>query len=177
MTSSLTTGRILRRVRVMLGVLIAGLVISGATAIPIETQLDLAARWFRLEGTTETAPEGSLRGWLARVHAGVKEVQARHPFVAYGTDWLAFGHFAIAILFASAWQDPVRSMPLLRAGVVVCVAVVPYALVLGGIRGVPWFWRLIDGAFGLAGLVPLALSLRWLGEYQRRGGVPGGAVS
>jgi hypothetical protein len=30
------------------------------------------------------------------------------------------------------------------------------------IRGIPWFWRLIDCSFGVFGLVPLALARRMI---------------
>jgi len=33
-----------------------------------------------------------------------------YPFIAYGTDWLAFAHFVIAIAFIGPWRDPVRNV-------------------------------------------------------------------
>jgi hypothetical protein len=40
---------------------------------------------------------------------GVHETGRRFPFVTYGTDWLAFGHFVIALAFVGALRDPVRN--------------------------------------------------------------------
>jgi hypothetical protein len=34
---------------------------------------------------------GLLR-WIERVSQGVSEINRRYPFLAYGTDWLAFAH-------------------------------------------------------------------------------------
>jgi len=47
---------------------------------------------------------------------------------------------------------------------IACMLVVPWALVLGPIRGIPFFWQLIDCSFGVVGIVPLYLASR----YARR---------
>jgi hypothetical protein len=47
---------------------------------------------------------------------------------------------------------------------IACVLVVPFALLVGGLRGIPMFWRLIDCSFGVVGIVPLSLARR----YTRR---------
>ena len=75
--------------------------------------------------------------------------------MAYGTDWLAFGHFAIAIAFIGPWRDPVRNIWVIEFGMIACLLVIPYAFVMGEVRGVPWFWRLIDCSFGIFGIIPL----------------------
>ena len=49
----------------------------------------------------------------------------------YSTDWLAFGHFVIAIAFVGALRDPVRNRWLFDFGLIACVLVVPYAVVFG----------------------------------------------
>jgi hypothetical protein len=43
---------------------IAGLVLSGLTAFPLRRELDLLAA---LLGADESAPDGTLRGWIALV--------------------------------------------------------------------------------------------------------------
>jgi len=136
-----------RRVRAMTALVIAGLTLSGATAIPLQWELDVLAAWLPLE-------------WIARVHAALQEVTAKHPFLAYGTDWLAFGHFVIAIAFVGAWREPVRNRWLFDFGLVACALVVPYALVMGGCRGIPLWWRLIDCSFGVLCAIPLWLCRR-----------------
>jgi hypothetical protein len=40
--------------------------------------------------------------------------------------------------------------------------VIPLALICGSIRGIPFYWRLIDGSFGVIGLIPLIYCLRQL---------------
>ena len=48
----------------------------------------------------------------------------------------------------------------LRAGI-------PYALLMGGVHGIPSWWRLVDCSFGVFGAVPLSLCRRWSTEPER----------
>jgi hypothetical protein len=150
---------LLRRIRLVLLFFIAGLVASGVTAFPLQWELDLLVRW---SGADLSAPEGGLRWWIARVHQGIVETNAHHPFLAYGTDWLAFGHIIIAMFFVGPLLDPVRNAWVLRVGLVACAGVLPLALICGPIRGIPLYWRLIDCSFGFFGAIPLLLVLRWI---------------
>src|SRR6185503_8060891 len=84
----------------------------------------------------------------------------KYPWVAYGTDWLAFGHFVIALFFIGAFIDPVRNVWILYAGLIACVLVLPLALICGPIRGIPLGWRLIDCSFGVIGGLPLIYALK-----------------
>jgi len=65
----------------------------------------------------------------------------------------------IALVFIGAWRDPVRNLWLFEFGLIACALVIPYALVCGAFRGLPFWWRLIDCSFGLLGAIPL-----WLGR-------------
>jgi len=101
---------------------------------------------------------------LIKVQIALQEVSVIHPFLFYGTDWLAFGHFMIAIAFVGALRDPVRNSWLFNFGLIACALVIPYALLFGAIRGIPFWWRLIDCSFGVFGLVPLWFCRRWAHE-------------
>ncbi len=142
-----------RRLRWLTGFFIAGLVLSGATAIPLESELDWLAGWLSVNERTGSA----LAQRIARVQAALHETNARYPFMAYGTDWLAFGHFVIAIAFVGAWREPVRNRWLFDFGLIACALVVPYAMVMGAVRGIPLGWRLVDCSFGVFGALPLLL--------------------
>ncbi len=162
----------LRR-RMLMGtwVFIFGLVLSGATAIPLPGELawlvDLTGAR-QLVQTLASSPPPAWALWLTRVHTALQEVDQRSPFVLYGADWLAFGHFVIAIAFVGALRDPVRNRWLYTFGMIACVLVVPYALVFGALRGIPIWWRLIDCAFGVFGVIPLWLCRRWVNELETR---------
>jgi hypothetical protein len=154
----------LRRIRLVLSLFIAGLVLSGITAFPLEWELGLLARWLDAD---LAAPEGSLRWWIARVHDALTQTGARYSFLAYGTDWLAFGHLIIALFFIGPWRDPVANAWVLRVGLVACAGVIPFALICGGVRGIPIYWRLIDCAFGVFGALPLLYVLQLIRRCER----------
>lgn len=148
--------RVLRRIRFWLGVVVFGLVVSGVTAIPLVIEADLLHR--AVNKYEFFGPE--VREWVQAVYAGILDSNARYPFLFYGTDWLAFGHFVIAIAFIGPMRDPVRNKWVIDFGMIACVLIIPYAFLFGGIRGIPVWWRLIDCSFGVLGLIPLWLARR-----------------
>lgn len=141
-----------RRIRLLLLFFIAGLVVSGVTAIPLETELDFLTQW--------TGNTSGTAHWLLKVRNALIETNARYPFVAYGTDWLAFAHVVIAIVFAGPLRDPVKNIWVVEFGMIACALVIPFALLMGGVRGIPFGWRLIDCSFGVFGILPLWLCRR-----------------
>ncbi len=164
------TQKLRRRIRFLTWLFIVGLVLSGATAIPLERELDWLIRGLGAEQGLN-APPGTepldLTVWLLRVREALRDTNAKYPFVAYGFDWLAFGHFVIAIAFVGALRDPVRNIWLFQFGMIACVLLVPYAFVFGGLRGIPVPWRLIDCSFGVLGFIPLWFCQRLATELAR----------
>ncbi|MBT1696006.1 hypothetical protein KK083_03900 [Fulvivirgaceae bacterium PWU4] len=135
-----------REVRILLYVFVAGLIVSGITAFPIHTGLTYAHDqivYFKLDN--------GLSRWIETVYQGITEVDSKYPFIAYGTDWLAFAHLILAVLFAGIIKDPVRNIWVLKFGLISCAAVFPLAFIAGAVRGIPFFWQLIDCSFGLLG--------------------------
>ncbi len=144
----------LRKIRAAIAVVIGGLLVSGLTAFPIERELD----WLTA-GIPRDA--GGLPGWLLEVRQGITMMYAHYPWIAYGTDWLAFAHIALAVLFIGPWRDPERNIWVLEFGLIACVGVIPLALLCGPIRSIPFYWRLIDCSFGVLAFVPLWLARHW----------------
>jgi hypothetical protein len=138
--------KIAGRVKLLLTLFIAGLVLSGLSAIPIVWQLDIA-----LEFLDERSFDTELVNWLKLAKDGVTKTNDHYPFIAYGTDWLAFAHFMIAIVFIGPLRDPVRNIWVIQFGLIACAAVFPMALIAGHIRGIPVFHQIIDCLFGLFG--------------------------
>ena len=159
--------QLLLRIRAMTWVVIVGLVFSGVTAIPLETELNLLARMLGVEQLTPEQASSGLSHWILKVRQGLQETNARHPYMAYGTDWLAFGYIVIAIGFIGAVRDPVRNQWLFQFGLTACLLVIPWALIFGGLRGIPFYWRLIDCSFGVFGAIPLWLAQRWTKELEQ----------
>lgn len=161
---------LLKRIRGWTLLFILGLALSGATAIPLERELVWLDRRTGASLAVQQRPDSApaWATWLTRVRSALHETGAANPFLFYGTDWLAFGHFAIAIAFIGAFRDPARNSWLFTFGMIACVLVVPYALIFGAVRGIPLWWRGIDCSFGVFGLIPLSLCKRWTKELETR---------
>jgi hypothetical protein len=159
----------LRTIRIWLALFIVGLVLSGITAFPLVHELDLLA-WFIPNSLPRS--EGGLVWWILHVRDGLHAMDAGFPFLAYGTDWLAFGHIVIAMFFVAPLINPVRNIAVLYTGLVACLGVIPLALICGPIRGIPLYWRLIDCSFGVLGVVPLLIVIRLIKRLERAGQTP-----
>lgn len=150
----------LQRYRVSLCLFIAGLVLSGVTAFPLLLEVKLLAAVLGIPETAEPSAYAGLRFWIATVRSGLDSSYGAYPWLAYGTDWLAFGHIVIALFFIGPLVRPAGNEWVLRVGLVACALVVPLALIAGSIRGIPFYWRLIDCSFGVFGALPLLYCLR-----------------
>jgi len=139
-------------VRNWLKVFIAALFISGLTAIPVEQELSYIIDHF--------PSEGSIKGFLDEVLIGIRHTSKEYPFLFYSYDWLAFAHFVLAILFFGPLRDPVKNKWVIEFGVIACILIIPFAMIAGHFRSMPFWWRLIDCSFGIIGLLPLAICLK-----------------
>ena len=155
------------RYRLSLGLFMAGLVLSGLTAFPLLHELSLLCRWLGISDPSAYEGLSGLKAWIAFVFFGLQKTYAAFPFVGYGTDWLGFGHFVIALFFIGPWRDPVRNAWVLRCGLVACAAVIPLALICGYIREIPFAWRVLDCSFGIIGAVPLLYCLHLTKKLSR----------
>lgn len=147
----------LRVIRTLLGIVVVGLIGSGLSAFPLlreSTWLDHLVH----------APAVPLfvRQWIDTVREGLEKTYATYPFIAYGTDWLAFGHLVIALFVIGAFIDPLHNVWIIRASMIACALVIPTALICGSVRGVPLWWRMIDSSFGIVGFVPLFFADRMI---------------
>jgi len=139
-------------IRNWLKIFILSLFVSGLTAIPVEQELTYIVNHFPFEG--------SIKGWLNEVLLGIQNTSKNYPFLFYGYDWLAFAHFVLAILFIGPLKDPVKNKWVIEFGVIACILIIPFALIAGHFRDMPFWWRLIDCSFGVIGLVPLMICLK-----------------
>jgi hypothetical protein len=147
------------RVRLFLVIFMVGLTLSGLSAIPLQWELGIL---YPLMGSgswlSESIPAFST--WIDRIYQGMENGYRQYPFLAYGTDWLAFGHVAIAIAFIGPLRDPVKNIWVLEFGMIACLLTMPWTLIFGSIREIPFFWQLIDMSFGIFGIIPLWFARR-----------------
>ena len=136
------------------------LILSGLTAIPLEMELSFLSHCFSLQT--------GIGSWIDKVYVAVVNMNRQYPFLAYGYDWLAFAHFVLAILFIGPLRNPVRNKWVVEFGMIACLLIIPFAFIAGHFRGIPVGWRLIDCAFGITGLIPLAICMRNISEIENK---------
>ncbi|AUG81369.1 hypothetical protein CFP65_6726 [Kitasatospora sp. MMS16-BH015] len=153
-----------RTVRRWLWIFIVCLVLSGLTAFPLQHE----TRWLAaaVDGSPLAEHVPALAGWVDRVRDGIAETDDRYPFLAYGTDWLAFAHLVIAVAFWGPLRDPVRNVWVIRWALIACAGIIPLALICGPLRGIPLYWRFIDMSFGVIGALPLLIVLRGIRRLE-----------
>lgn len=147
--------KLLTRIRLLILFFMVALILSGLTAMPIETEL----RW--LMQYKNMFPE-RLANWLQTCYDALADTNSKYPYLAYGYDWLAFAHYVIALSFLGPYRDPVKNSWIIDWQIICCVAIVPLAFIAGPIRQIPIFHILIDCCFGLFGIIPLLICKRWI---------------
>ena len=149
--------KIRSRLKVYLAIIIFGLFISGVTAFPIESELA-----YLVNNSSST-----IQNWINKVYVALKTTNQNFPFLSYGTDWLAFAHVMLAILFVGPFINPIKNKWVIQFGIICCVMIVPLALIAGHIREIPFFWQLIDCSFGLLAIIPLYFCLTNINKLEK----------
>lgn len=149
----------LKQIRLAILIVIVGLVLSGVTAFPLLHEVNLLADLLA-GGSRDPSAHDGLIHWILFVREGLEVTYQRYPFIAYGTDWLAFAHLMIALFFILPWRDPVRYEGVLKVGIACSLLILPLAFICGPLRGIPFWWRVIDSSFGIFCLPPLGFALR-----------------
>lgn len=141
-----------KNIQKWISLFMVSLVLSGLTAIPLETELAWLHHFFAGKGS-------GLSVWINKVYRALEEMNLRYPFLSYGYDWLAFAHIVIAVAFIGPFRDPVRNKWIIQFGIIACCMIFPFAFIAGYFREIPFYWQLIDCSFGLIGLIPLIICL------------------
>src|SRR5271169_2020855 len=109
-----TKPQLIRSIRLWLSIFILGLILSGLTAFPLEHETG----WLASLLSAHPFLPGSIISWIKKVYGTLSDTGLRYPFLAYGTDWLAFAHLVLAIAFLGPLRDPVRNKWVLQFGVI-----------------------------------------------------------
>ena len=104
------------KIRIWLVIFIVCLALSGITAFPLETELRFSSWLLHSTPAPDILP--GLVEWIDRVRSALVDTNARYPFIAYRTDWLAFAHLVIAIAFIGPLRDPVRNIWVIQFGTI-----------------------------------------------------------
>lgn len=147
-----TKPQLLKQIKRTVAIFITLLILSGVTAFPLQTELNLITKWL-----TENSSLGTFNLWIFEVNEAINYINLNYSFLAYGTDWLAFAHIIISIFFIGVYKDPIKNIWITKTGIIACLLIFPVAIIAGYVRDIPLFWQLIDCSFGAIGLIPLIL--------------------
>ncbi|TAL41963.1 MAG: hypothetical protein EPN91_09545 [Salinibacterium sp.] len=153
------------KIRAWIVLFIIGLAVSGLTAFPLEPELRLVSAVLHATPAPTIAPD--FVWWIDHVRDALIDTNNKYPFMAYGTDWLAFAHVMIAIVFVGPLRDPIRNIWVIQFGMIACACVIPATLITGAVRGIPIVWQLIDMSFGVFGIIPLLIVYRVIRKLER----------
>ena len=139
---------------------ILGIALSGLTAFPLEAEIVWLCKY------SAYLPD-SFANWLNAIKDGIVSTNRNYPFIAYGTDWLAFAHLIIGLLFIGVLKDPIINRWIVDWAMMCCVLVLPLAFIAGPVRHIPLFHQLIDCSFGVVGIIPLAFLKRKISRLEK----------
>jgi len=145
----------LRKIRLLLALVFLAFVLSGLSTLPLQSEIEWVARIRGLDNASSAVASTGFDKWILIIRDGLRQSYPKYPWLGYGTDWLGFAQFVLAIMFIGPIRDPVKNIWVIEAGMIACVLVVPYSFVIGSIRGIPFGWRLIDCSFGVVGIIVL----------------------
>ena len=138
----------------------------GITAFPLESEIRILTKILGIDINISPEIYEGFKGWIAIVADGIINTNKSYPFMAYGTDWLAFSHIVIGIAFIGVYLKPVRNIWVVYFGMISCIGVLPLALICGQIREIPFFWTLIDCSFCVFGIVPLVYLRKYIKQLE-----------
>ncbi len=72
----------------------------------------------------------------------------------------------IGVVFIGPLINPVKNIWVIHFGLIACAMVIPFALICGYIREIPFLWRLVDCSFGVFGSIPLLLVLKYITKLK-----------
>lgn len=145
---NLSEQQLKNRIKTWIILFIIFLILSGVTAFPIESELAF------LSDNSTVFPH-VIQNWLMTIYQAVKSTNEQYPYLSYGTDWLAFAHLVIAVIFIGPLKNPVKNIWCIQFGMIACIMIFPLALIAGPIRQIPFHWQMIDCSFGVIGILPL----------------------
>ena len=153
------------RIRFWLAFFILGLLLSGGTAFSLGSEVHDLDMLLHIKSLQPIAHSTRLLRWIDLVQEGLSHTNAQSPYLAYGTDWLAFAHLVIAAAFIAPWINPQpvghrmgpdRLRRRASAG--------------SDCRAHPWYSVRMaphDCSFGVLGAVTLVICWREIGELER----------
>ena len=159
--------RLLLIIRILVAFYIFALLFFGITVFPLVSELGILAGILGIEQGVSPGSYEGFTHWIALVYEAILNTDNNYPFLLYGYDWLAFAHIVIGVAFLGVYFKPVRNIWIVYLGMIACIGVIPLALICGTVRGIPFFWCLIDSSFCVFGLIPLIVLRNYIKKLEK----------
>lgn len=148
-----------KKIRIAIWLTIIGLTVSGLSAFPLQAELHFVLQY-------QDYMPGAVAAWFLKVQEAVIFTSEQYPFMLYGYDWLGFAHLLIALAFAGPLMDPVKNQWVVVWGMLAALLTILMALVAEPLRGIPFFWSLVDATIGGGAFLILWLCNRWINQLR-----------
>lgn len=155
-----------KRVRIILVFFLVGFVVSGLTAFPIRWEIAQLQRFIGVNTFMERL-YSPMAHWISYVYRGLTNINQEQIFIFYLTDWLAFAYILIGLAFLGPLRDPVRNIWVVEWAMILFVLAIPLIFISAPIRGIPFFWRVIDCSFGVFGFALLWVCRKYIKQMQK----------
>ncbi len=157
----------LTSVKIWMGVVAVGLILSGLTCYWLPAELALVVKFFEVLSLDQLPLLDEMYAFVVHTKAGVDLVAREYPQLFLGTDYLGFAHVLLGILFIGAVRDPVKNIWIIEFGLIACVLVIPAAFLFGYLRGAPLMHYLVDSSFGVVAIFFLIKAYQRVREVER----------
>lgn len=149
--------KVKKQIKILLVIYVTALAVSGFTAM-------IAPEGIRYLVDHVPPTWNTVHSWLMYVHI---QIQSSPKFLLYGYDWLAFAHYVIALIFWGVWKEPVKNKWVVEWAMIASLLIFPLAFGMGYLRGIPFWWQLIDCSFGVGSIIPLLMIHRRIRIVER----------
>jgi hypothetical protein len=157
---------LLKRIRIFLIIFALGLIFALHTVVVVQPETGLFVRYLG-HGTFMDSVLPFVSDWVEHLHLAISDTYQKYPVIAYCMDWLSFACVVFVIFIYGAIKDPVRNVWIVQVFLAACALACLLPFIAGPFRGIPIFWRMIDGSFGFLGFFWLWIPYRWIKEISK----------
>jgi len=153
-------------VRIFLFVVLLGVVFSCQMILFVEPQIQWMDKVVR-ESAIVRQRFPQLVEWIGVLNLSVNDTYQKYPAIAYCMDWLAFAHVFVGLSLLGAIKNPVQNVWAIKTAILTCLLMVPFAFLSGSVRGIPFYWCMVDSSFAVLALIPLSLAMHSINKLKQ----------
>lgn len=155
----------LRKIQIYLFLFFLGILFGLQTVVFVEIETDFLARHFG-QGSFIEDMLPYVSSWIEKMNHDVTQTYERYPVMAYCMDWLSYACLVFALFIIGAIKNPVKNIWIIQAYMIACILAAILPFMVGPFRGIPLFWRFIDGSFGAIGFILLIIPYHLIKQLQ-----------